>query len=94
MVLVPVDKTKHSTLVARFIVSMVQVQSAVKKAGQDNGGAFRVCTGSTFPSVVGLVIQLRIQDALSDPAVQAQILKVAQEKFPEAHVNISKMCFP
>ena len=27
---------------------------------------------------------LTLQDALSDPAVQAQILKVAQEKFPEA----------
>ena len=26
-----------------------------------------------------------LEDALSDPAVQAQILKVAKEKFPEVH---------
>ena len=39
-------------------------------------------------SVMTSIIQvLTLQDALSDPAVQAQILKVAQEKFPEAGMS-------
>ena len=39
---------------------------------------------SNFPnSTSNFLGRIHCQDALSDPAVQTEILKVAQEKFPE-----------
>eukprot|EP00913_Durusdinium_trenchii_P029959 g28074.t1 len=53
-----------------------QVQAAVKKAGQENMSDDKPRHNE--------LSSMRGEDALSDPAVQAEILKVAKEKFPEA----------